>query len=60
MNDTILKQWAYVSWYLSGAISLQAWNALTDHQRDVIREEVDELVRISTTRVPGPIGHPND
>lgn len=54
MNDTIIKQWTYVSFHMPGAITLNAWNALSEHQRDVIREEIDELTKRRTKPIELP------
>jgi hypothetical protein len=43
MDDTTIKQWTYVAFFLKGAISLKDWAALDERARTIIREEIDEL-----------------
>ncbi len=47
LRKTILKQWVYVSWHLPRAITLEEWVKLTDDDRNTIREEVDERIRVA-------------
>lgn len=54
MTPTILKQWVYVTWYLPGSITINAWSALDDATRDVIITQVDVMLKIGP-RHPVPL-----